>query len=126
MVAKRVLSVGQCYADHGGIARALTQHFAAEVDPAATTDEVEDRLREGAYDLILVNRIFDADGSSGLDLIERLKMNSSSNGIPIMLVSNHEDAQQQAVARGALPGFGKASLGEPQMLARLRNVLGGE
>ena len=42
----------------------------------------------------------------------------------MMLVSNYEDAQNEAVAAGALPGFGKASLGQPHMLARLRPLLG--
>jgi hypothetical protein len=41
-----------------------------------------------------------------------------------MLVSNHEDAQREAVQAGALPGFGKASLGQPAMIARLKGGLG--
>ena len=44
--------------------------------------------------------------------------------VPVMLVSNYEDAQREAVAKGALPGFGKAALGQPHTLARLRAVLG--
>jgi two-component system chemotaxis response regulator CheY len=126
MTAKRVLSVGQCFADHGCITRTLTRHFTAEVVPAATVEEVKDQLRQGTFDLILVNRIFDADGSSGLELIDQLKKDSASSDIPVMLVSNYEDAQQHAVSKGALPGFGKASLGHPQMLGRLMKVLGGE
>src|SRR5437879_6480114 len=100
MTAKRVLSVGQCFADHGGITRTLTRHFTAEVVPAATVEEVKDQLRQGTFDLILVNRIFDADGSSGLDMIDQLKKDNVSRAIPVMLVSNYEDAQQQAVAKG--------------------------
>jgi two-component system chemotaxis response regulator CheY len=126
MAVKRVLSVGQCYADHDSITRILTRHFAAEVVAAATVEEVEERLRQRTFDLILVNRIFDADGFSGLDLIERLKKDSASRDIPVMLVSNYVDAQQEAMARGALPGFGKASLGQPQMLDRLGSVLDGK
>ncbi len=40
-----------------------------------------------------------------------------------MLVSNHEDAQAEAVAAGALPGFGKASLGQPGMIERVAAAL---
>jgi len=42
----------------------------------------------------------------------------------VMLVSNYEDAQKEAVAAGALAGFGKASLGRPAMIESLRSVLG--
>jgi two-component system chemotaxis response regulator CheY len=124
MPLKRVLSVGQCFADHSSIRRTLEEHFAAQVIPAATVAEVKARLQQERYDLILVNRIFDADGVSGLALIEQLKQDEKSRDLPVMLVSNYEDAQQEAVARGALPGFGKASLGQPQMLGRLRKILG--
>jgi CheY-like chemotaxis protein len=124
MPLKRVLSVGQCFADHSSIRWTLEEHFPAQVIPAATVAEVKARLQQERYDLILVNRIFDADGVSGLDLIEQLKQDEKSRDLPVMLVSNYEDAQQEAVARGALPGFGKASLGQPQMLGHLRKVLG--
>ena len=39
------------------------------------------------------------------------------------LVSNHADAQSEAVQAGAAPGFGKAELGRPAMLARVGAVL---
>jgi DNA-binding NtrC family response regulator len=124
MAGKRVLSVGQCGADDGAIRWAMEKHFAAEVIPAATAAEAEAKLRQEPYDLVLVNRILDADGSSGLDLIERLKAAEGSRTVPVMLVSNYEDWQRQAVAKGALPGFGKSGLGQPQMLGRLRPILG--
>ncbi len=41
-----------------------------------------------------------------------------------MLVSNYADAQKEAVEAGALPGFGKADLGDGQTHERLRNALG--
>ncbi len=123
MASRRVLSVGQCFANHSSIRRTLEEHFAVEVIPAATMAEVKARLQEDRFDLILVNRIFDADGVSGLGLIEQLKQDEKTQDMPVMLVINYEDAQKEAVARGALPGFGKASLGQPQMLGRLRKVL---
>jgi CheY-like chemotaxis protein len=126
MAAKRVLSVGQCFADHGAISRTLEEHFAAEVVPAATTEEVKAELQQRHYDLILVNRIFDVDGSSGLTLIEQLKQDESTRHIPVMLMSNFEDVQGQAVAKGALAGFGKASLGQPLIIRRLQCALGGQ
>ena len=40
-----------------------------------------------------------------------------------MLVSNYADAQREAVEAGAEPGFGKASLGRPEMLGKIRPIL---
>jgi CheY-like chemotaxis protein len=118
--------VGQCGADHGSISRTLSRHLGATVESADSAAEAVERARQGAFDLILVNRVLDADGSSGLDVIRRLKGADGAPAVPVMLVSNYDDAQREAVAAGALPGFGKAALVQPAMLTRLRKVLGGE
>lgn len=124
MAGKRVLSVGQCYADHGSISRTLGQHFGAEVIAAHSADEAKDRLRREQFDLVLVNRILDANGHSGLELIRELKADDELRKVPVMLVSNYDDAQQQAAELGAERGFGKAALGHPAMLGRLEPWLG--
>ena len=123
MSAKRVLSVGQCGADHGGIAWSLRGEFDAEVVAAATADEALRLLRGKSFALVLVNRVFDYDGSSGADLIRRLKADESLRSVPVMLVSNYADAQREAVEAGAEPGFGKASLGRPEMIDKVRPFL---
>jgi two-component system chemotaxis response regulator CheY len=120
MTTKRVLSVGQCGFDHGNISRALRQSHDIEVVPVATAGEALQQLRGGPFALVLVNRILDADGTSGIDLIPRLRSASPS---PVMLVSNYEDAQQEAVAAGAVPGFGKAAVGRPEMFIRVEPFL---
>ncbi len=117
--AKRVLSVGQCFADHSAIARVLRGSFGAEVVGADTRREALELLRQETFALILVNRVFDADGSSGLDLIGAIRADEEMRNVPVMLVSNYEDAQAQAVKMGATPGFGKAALGQAHMLARV-------
>ena len=73
-------------------------------------------LHQQPFDLVLVNRVLDADGSAGLDVVEQIKTDTNLRELPVMLVSNYEDAQRQAVEKGALPGFGKATLGQPHML----------
>ena len=123
MITKRVLSVGQCMADHGSISRTLRQAFGVEVASADSVEESLTKLRAEAFALVLVNRIFDADGSSGLDLIKAIKADAALKAVPVMLVSNYEDAQTQAVAVGAEAGFGKATLGRPAMLACVRPYL---
>jgi two-component system, chemotaxis family, chemotaxis protein CheY len=124
MSTKKVLSLGQCAADHAAIAGLLRRHLEAEVDAADTFADAESRLSSGHYDLVLVNRVLDRDGKEGLDFIARIKAHPEWRPLPVMLVSNYPDAQEQAIAHGALPGFGKSSLGSTQTLSRLSAVLG--
>ena len=122
-MAKRVLSVGQCVPDGMSIKSFLKQQFAAEVQSAATADEAMALLHNGPFDLVLVNRVFDEDGGSGLDLIKAVKMNPTTGKIPVMLVSNYAEAQEKAVNVGAEPGFGKAQLGTREVVERLTPIL---
>ena len=121
-MSKKVLSVGQCAADNYAITQFLQSKLGAEVSDLDTVSEALDVLRATPVDLVLVNRIFDVDGASGLEFISRLKEDAVLAPIPVMLVSNHADAQQQAVARGALRGFGKAGLADAKTLDSLKDV----
>lgn len=121
-MTKQVLSLGQCAADNYSLTRFLEKHFQTKVWPVDTFAEALDCLTNNPFDLILVNRILDQNGAEGLDFIQQIKNAPAWKNMPVMLVSNYPDAQQQAVALGALPGFGKAGLGEAQTIARLRGV----
>ena len=123
MAAKRVLSVGQCFADHSAISRTLEKAFAAEVVAAEDAGEALARLSQETFDLVLVNRILDRDGSQGLELIKQITTDGNLNRVPVMLVSNYEEPQREAVEIGAAPGFGKAALGHPQTVGRLKAFL---
>lgn len=111
-MAMRILDVGQCGFDGPEIASLLHKRLSAKVDGAATADDARKKLADKSYDLVLVNRIFAADGSSGLDLIEEFVRGASP--APVMLVSDRKDAQAAAMARGAVQGFGKAELDDPR------------
>ncbi len=124
MAGKRVLSIGQCGPDHYSISWTLRAHFAAEVVPARNGAEALEHLKKGSYDLILVNRILDADHASGLQLLKQIRATPGQDQTPIMLVSNLPDAQQQATALGALPGFGKDLLADDSLIDLLRPQLG--
>lgn len=124
MTSPRVLDVGQCDYDHGNISTLLRTQFGAEVVRAQTAEAALSHLRQGSFSLMLVNRLFDQDGDSGLELIKKVKQEQKL-GVPVMLVSNFEDAQSQAVAVGAEPGFGKAALKAPPTLEKLAAHLGG-
>jgi response regulator RpfG family c-di-GMP phosphodiesterase len=118
-----VLDVGQCNPDHSSISQLLKRHFNASVDRAYRADEAIRLASEKEYDLILINRILDADGSEGLPILDQLKSSPATQSVPVMLVSNYADSQADAVTRGAEPGFGKSSLRDPATVERLRPFL---
>jgi CheY-like chemotaxis protein len=118
----RVLDVGQCGFDHSAIADLLEKLSGAQVDNADSAEEAQELVEQNKYHLILINRILDADGSSGIELIRKLRNRPGCP--PVMLVSNHPDAQLQAIAAGAVEGFGKAAIHLPQTAEHLEQVLG--
>jgi CheY-like chemotaxis protein len=123
MERKRVLSVGQCGVDHSAITWTFRQSFGAQVTSASDAGEALAHLAKEKYDLILVNRILDGDHSPGLEVIKKIKATPACAATPVMLVSNHESAQQEAVALGAVPGFGKAALTDDAAMERVRPYL---
>lgn len=118
----RVLDVGNCDPDHGAIRDMLERHFDVTVDRVMFVSEAEARLKSDRYDLVLVNRRIFADDSPGLDLVRWMKSGGASE-TPVMVVSNFDWAQAEAVAAGALHGFGKAGLSNPETIRRLERLL---
>lgn len=123
-MSKRVLDVGNCGPDHAALRRLIAGTWGAQFDGADQWSDVEARLAEHAYDLILVNRKLDLDYSDGLKIIRRLKADPRFAEIPVMLVSNYPEAQAEAVALGARAGFGKLALADPATRRKLEEVLG--
>lgn len=119
----RVLDVGQCDMDHGNITQLLTTAFGAAVDRAHSAKEAIEALTSTEYDLVLVNRVFDADGFEGLGFIQQTQEETATRTVPVMLVSNFDDAQDSAVALGAVRGFGKADLHENATIELLTAAL---
>lgn len=122
MKTVRILDVGNCGPDHAALSRMLKSGFGAEV---RQTDHIEDTLAALAaesFDLVLINRKLDCDYSDGMEVLKRIKQHSNLSTVPVMLISNYEDAQAEAVAHGALLGFGKLQLNAPATRERLSNV----
>ncbi|MHC5110268.1 MAG: response regulator [Planctomycetota bacterium] len=119
----RVLDVGQCDLDHGNITQMLAENFGAEVDRSHSTEDAMSRMRENRYDLVLINRLFDADGSEGSTLIRLAQADEQTRDTPVMLVSNFEEAQQSAVEIGAQRGFGKNNIDGSETVERLSHFL---
>ena len=120
---RRVLSIGQCGPDHYSISRFLERHFDVEIATADRERDALRRLRDEPFDLVLVNRKLDIDYSDGLNIIRAMKVDPDLASIPVMLVSNYSDAQEQAVVAGAEYGFGKSALGSPETVDRLGRFL---
>jgi CheY-like chemotaxis protein len=122
-MSKRVLNVGQCAFDQAGISRFLSQQFDVVVESADQLDDALTSLRNGHFDLVLVNRQLDSDASDGLAVIEAIKSDASISSVPVMLVSNYADAHERAANVGAEFGFGKAEYGDEAVTQRLAKFL---
>ena len=122
-MTRRVLSVGQCTADHGSICRLLEQEFATEVVPSDDARQALALARGERFDLVLVNRILDRDGSEGLAIVRQIKTEPALAALPVMLVTNYADHQALAVAEGAEQGFGKSELSLPATRSKLARFL---
>jgi CheY-like chemotaxis protein len=121
-----VVSVGQCGYDNARI-----RSFVRDIDPSIDVrfaDDLDETRTEieragGQVKLVLVNRILDNDGSSGLEAIRTIKTAPDTAAVAVMLISNYEDAQAAAIAEGAVPGFGKSGIGSAAARERLAAVL---
>ena len=121
-MTKVVLSVGQCLMDHETLSGWMAENFDIEVVAAQGKRDTLSTMRERDCHLVLVNRIIDCDGTSGLDIIAELKNDPELSAVPVMMVTNYPDHQQLAVEAGAEYGFGKANLGA-EAVGRLRPFL---
>jgi CheY-like chemotaxis protein len=119
-MAKRVLDVGNCGMDHANISALLRRHFAVEIERAHGVEDALEVLRNRRVDLVTVNRLMESDGSPGLQLIEAIKANPQFRGVAVMMISDYQDCQEQAVEAGAVPGFGKSALHEPATVELLK------
>ncbi|MEN0020733.1 MAG: hypothetical protein AAF747_07615 [Planctomycetota bacterium] len=109
--------VGHCGPDSGSLRRAIESAVPhAELMPVNDDRALADAMEAGA--VLIVNRVLDGRFAfaHGLSIIKH----ATDAGVRSMLVSNFADAQQQAEAAGALPGIGKASLGQPVTAERLQ------
>lgn len=114
-----VLSIGQCGYDDSRIGQVVRSALGATLDRAASPEEAQQKIAARKYDLVLVNRVFDAGTGMGVDFIAEYRK-THPDAPPIMLVSDYADAQAAAVTNGALPGFGKSAIASPQVAESLR------
>lgn len=125
-MAKRIALIGHCGPDSSylrlAVSRAARDVQVVAADDAAELDQI---VREGV-DLLLFNRVLDYgfEESEGVAVIRKLRLSHPT--LRMMLVSNYPEAQAEAVAAGALPGFGKREMGSPRVNGLIREALGPE
>ena len=117
-----ILVVGNCSPDNAALAQMVHENFDVEIETASSNREADRVLSERRFDLVLVNRIFDATGESGIEMIERVT-SASVDSPPILIMTNFADQRQLAIEKGAEGGFGKSELNSPSTVETLRRFL---
>lgn len=128
----RIVLVGHCGPDAAALRSAILSTLPDAVVERANDLSALEVLASDA-DLLLINRVLEGtfERTSGLDLVRRFSgaCGSGEGGGAgrrprLMLVSNHEEWQREAVQAGACPGFGKRDLSTPRMAQALLGALG--
>jgi len=122
-MAKRVALVGHCGADRSYLHIAVASASRGIEIVSADDEQSLNRVLDEGVDLILFNRILDYGfrEDEGVEMIRRLR--AAYPKVKMMLVSNFADAQQAAIAAGAVPGFGKREIGSERMKQALCSAL---
>jgi CheY-like chemotaxis protein len=123
-MTKHVLDIGNCAPDHRAIQSLIEGSFDARVTKASNADEALTALRSGDFQLVLVNRRLDRDGSDGLELIRKIKSLPELSHTPVMMITDYSEYEQLAVQAGAVLGFGKSDLHLPKTIEALDHFLG--
>lgn len=97
----------------------LKRNYGAQVLRADQLQDTLELLQNRSVDLILINRKLDIDYSDGIEILRVLKRTPPFDTIPVMLITNYPEHQQQAMAEGAVLGFGKLELSTPETKQKL-------
>ena len=122
-MSKRVALVGHCGPDSSYLRMAVSRAGKdLKVISADDSTELQRVLGDGV-DLLLLNRVLDYgfEETEGVALIRKLR--SKFPQVKTMLVSNYPEAQAEAVAAGALPGFGKRDIGSAKVTTLIQEAL---
>lgn len=105
----RIALVGHCGPDSFALQAAISSAVEGALIERVN-DETGLRTALDTADLLLVNRVLDGAfaSESGIELIRTIV--AAEGAPPAMLISNYADAQAEAEAAGAKPGFGKADM----------------
>ncbi len=123
-MTKTVVDCGNCGPDFSSLRQMLKSSFNVKVIQTHGAKDTLEVLKGHEVALVTVNRKLDRDYTDGLEVIRTLKSDPEVSSVPVMLITNYDEHQQEAVAEGAIPGFGKLSMSTPETHERLKAVLG--
>lgn len=123
-MSKTVIDCGNCGPDYNSIRKLIQTHFDAVVLQTHGLEDCLELLARRPVDLVTVNRKLDRDYTDGLEVIRGIKADPRFAQLPVMLITNYEDQQDEAVAAGAVRGFGKLAIGESSTISLLQPHLG--
>ena len=119
---KNVLIVGHCDLDNPQITSLLEKNFSTNVTRVKLLKNVIEHLEKQDCDLVIINRIGAFDQESGLELIEKIKVDGRFKS-PLMMITNYKDQMDMAVEIGAVPGYGKDKLHDKETIELLSKYL---
>jgi DNA-binding NarL/FixJ family response regulator len=117
-----VVLVGHCGIDGPRLERELTQGMSETRVLRVNSETDLKRCLEDGADLLLINREPVGFDRQGVDLVREVCRDNPD--AKVMLVSDYSDAQQEAVSAGALPGFGKSTMGRGTVVGAVKKALG--
>jgi len=122
-MSKRVVLVGHCGPDSSYLKLAITRAQRDLIVVFADDDAELAREIGKGVDLLMLNRVLDYgfDQTDGATMIAELRAKFPE--LKMMMVSNYPEAQAEAVAAGAVPGFGKRELGTERVTKLIREAL---
>ncbi len=124
MTKRRVLDVGNCAPDHNAIRQMLLAKFPdVEVHQTHGPGDTLQSMRDSRFDLVLINRKLDQDYSDGTEILKLVKSDPQLADVPVMLVTNYEEHQVEAMGLGAIRGFGKLELNASETHQRVADAL---
>lgn len=123
---ERIILVGHCGVDAPRLEEEVSRIIpSADVVSVNSEQDLEAIVDEGA-DLLLINRElpFGFDTEEGIDLIRDLR--AQHPGVKMMLISDYDEAQEEALEAGAVDGIGKSALGSPEFAETIKRALKGQ
>lgn len=123
-MSKTVIDCGNCGPDYNSIRKLIQSQFDAVVLQTHGLQDTLELLAQRPVDLITVNRKLDRDYSDGIEVIRGIKADPRFAEVPVMLITNYEEHQQEAMKAGAVRGFGKLAVNDPATVKLLEPHLG--
>ena len=100
---KKVLIIGFCVPDAKRLSLGLVSLFKVRVVQLERIYDLKEYLKEKEADLIVINRVIDADKSSGMEILDHLRLGNTK--IPTVITTGIVKYQKEVLRKGATLTF---------------------